>query len=451
MIDKEKGREDGGRTGVYRGIDLGDSVDLSLEDIHHHPLATDHALHWISGAFKRTSRQALEVYLHVPPPELTLARLAEEACLRLMTSPLRSTLHSTRTHAHQNDPFTSPLHRLEAVIDRKLRRGICHWIETIHLFVVPLWWESPDMRIDDTREDAVNAQTTTKTGLQFFTDGSGFNNRISGAVYSPTLGYVARLVGSSETHTVYTSELEGIDAALSLLIWNQHHIDTTSSRQYILRQIVRQLDLLRDPRSRWRIRLQWVPGHEGVPRNEETDRLAKLAAVEATQRTQENERRARINAPNQTTPHAARVSYNPYYSMILVAVCRQRLRAGFANRWKEQWDGAEHGRHLHWIIRTPAKKVLLLHEGLRRAWSSVLIQLQTGKSALRGYLASVNIEDSPICQYGRGNQTMVHVLVLCPLHTQLRTETLYVEAREINDRKLLSEPCWVRKCIEFVL
>jgi ribonuclease HI len=326
------------------------------------------------------------------------------------------------------------------------------------------------MRIDDTREDAIRAQTTTTTGMQFFTDGSGFNNGIGAAAYS-TLGYIARPVGSSDTHTVYAGELEGIDAALSLMIQNQHHSDVReatiytdnqaairatchpqrSSGQYILRRIVRQLDLLRDARSRWRVRLQWVPGHEGVPGNEEADRLAKLAAVEATQRTRENMRVARINAPNQTTPHAARVSYNPYHSIILVAVCRQRLRAGFANRWKEQWDGAEHGRHLYRIVQTPAKKVLQLHEGLKRAWSSVLVQLQTGKSALRSFLASVKIEDSPLCQCGLGNQDTAHVLVRCPLHADLRTETLYKEARETDDRRLLSEPHWVRRSIEFVL
>ncbi|EED22644.1 reverse transcriptase, putative [Talaromyces stipitatus ATCC 10500] len=56
-------------------------------------LIQDQALHQISGAFKRMLRQALEVCLHVPPAELTLAKLAEEACLRIMTSPLRSTLY----------------------------------------------------------------------------------------------------------------------------------------------------------------------------------------------------------------------------------------------------------------------------------------------------------------------------------------------------------------------
>uniref|UniRef100_A0A093XA27 EF-hand calcium-binding domain-containing protein 13 n=1 Tax=Talaromyces marneffei PM1 TaxID=1077442 RepID=A0A093XA27_TALMA len=95
------------------------------------------ALRRISGAFKRTSRQALDVCLHVPPAELTLARLAEEACLRLMTSPLCRTLCATRRQAYQNNLYTSLLHRLEALLDRKLGRGVCQRIETIYPFVVP--------------------------------------------------------------------------------------------------------------------------------------------------------------------------------------------------------------------------------------------------------------------------------------------------------------------------
>ncbi|EED11532.1 reverse transcriptase, putative [Talaromyces stipitatus ATCC 10500] len=108
------------------------------------------ALYRISGAFKRTLRQASKLCLHVPPAEITLARVAEEACLQIMTSPLRPTLHSVRGQAHRNGPYTSPLHRLETAINCKLGRGTCQHIETIHPFI-----DSPEMRIDDTRKEAI--------------------------------------------------------------------------------------------------------------------------------------------------------------------------------------------------------------------------------------------------------------------------------------------------------
>lgn len=52
------------------------------------------ALYRIAGGFRTTSRAALEVCLHIPPAMIALARTAEETCLRILTSPLRASLHS---------------------------------------------------------------------------------------------------------------------------------------------------------------------------------------------------------------------------------------------------------------------------------------------------------------------------------------------------------------------
>ncbi|EED14536.1 hypothetical protein TSTA_107430, partial [Talaromyces stipitatus ATCC 10500] len=159
-----------------------------------------------------------------------------------------------------------PLHQLETAINRKLGHDTSQRIKTIYPFIVLPWWEPPEARIDDTHEEAIKA-----------IEPRGDNP------------YEA---------TIYTDNQAAIRATCQ---------PGRSSGQYIIRRIVRHLGLLRDNRSRWRVRLQWDPGHEGVPGNEKADQLAKLAAVEATQRTQENARIARINAPNQTTPHAARM------------------------------------------------------------------------------------------------------------------------------------------------
>jgi hypothetical protein len=89
------------------------------------------------------------------------------------------------------------------------------------------------------------------------------------------------------------------------------------------------------------------------------------------------------------TPRAARMEPDPRdpttdNQSILVAVCRQRLREAAKVQWKLSWETNPHGKHLRRILTAPAKAHLDLHCGLRRAASSVIVQLQTGKIALAG-------------------------------------------------------------------
>ncbi|EED11533.1 hypothetical protein TSTA_008290 [Talaromyces stipitatus ATCC 10500] len=147
------------------------------------------------------------------------------------------------------------------------------------------------------------------------------------------MGQAYKLVGSSETHTVYAGELKGIDTALQN---PPHNEDTREATIYTDNQAaIRAIHQPGRSSGQYILRRIWVLEHEGVPGNEKADQLAKRAAVEATWRTREITRIARINAPNQAMPHAARISYVPNQSTILVAVCHQRLREGFVNRWKD--------------------------------------------------------------------------------------------------------------------
>ncbi|KAB8069124.1 hypothetical protein BDV29DRAFT_183333 [Aspergillus leporis] len=57
----------------------------ALESIQHN------ALYRIAGAFKKISRVALEVCLHVPPPQIPMKRATEYSCLRIVLSPFSRT------------------------------------------------------------------------------------------------------------------------------------------------------------------------------------------------------------------------------------------------------------------------------------------------------------------------------------------------------------------------
>ena len=122
---------------------------------------------------------------------ITLIRAAEESCLRILSSPLKRTLHQIRAawppdHPGK-DPLTSPLHRLEYVLDRRLGRGTVDRLEEIRPFVVSPWWRSPSTHIDDNREAALAAHQTAlarPANLTLYTDGSGLDGGIGAAVYS---------------------------------------------------------------------------------------------------------------------------------------------------------------------------------------------------------------------------------------------------------------------------
>ena len=79
-------------------------------------------------------------------------------------------------------------------------------------------------------------------------------------------------------------------------------------------------------------------------------------------------------------------------------------------------NGSSHGRqtrnYLRQILAAPAKSHLDLHRGLRRAASSVIVQLQTGKIALAGYLGTFRAAPTTECPCGLGRQDADHILAL---------------------------------------
>ncbi|KAJ5849227.1 hypothetical protein N7534_007916 [Penicillium rubens] len=89
----------------------------------------------------------------------------------------------------------------------------------------------------------------------------------------------------------------------------------------------------------------------GVHGNERADILAKIAAS----------------------------TYGLAEAAILLSGCRTKLRELAAERWKEEWASNNSGAHLRALFPEPTKAIFAIHESLRRAASSVLVQIQTGR------------------------------------------------------------------------
>jgi ribonuclease HI len=291
-----------------------------------------------------------------------------------------------------------------------------------------------------------------------YTDGSKTENGGVGASAVTSRGNAtARL---NDQDTVYAAELKGILLALghikddlvrelvatsrapartmTIFTDNQAAIHACahprrSSGQQILRNIAIQIENLR--LAAWRVRIHWIPGHMGVHGNERADILAKLAAS----------------------------AYGPAEAVILLSGCRTKLRDLAAKRWKEEWASNNSGAHLRALFPEPTKAIFAIHESLRRAASSVLVQMQTGKIGLPAYLAALPqwreqaLENNPLrnpsrCTCDQGTMNTQHILFSCPHFTELRHRILGLD-RGGHDpwKEWLSKPTLAVKAVNFLM
>jgi hypothetical protein len=146
------------------------------------------------------------------------------------------------------------------------------------------------------------------------------------------------------------------------------------------------------------VEFRWIPAHEGTQGNELADATAKEAALAET-----------------TTPEHPDHLQNRY--IILASAVKRRIRQRAKQAWEAAWWKERGARSTKRLIgpKQVGKGALQYWEGLRKATSSVLIQLRTGKIGLAGYLSKINARDSPRCDCNLGNQTVPHVLLECPL------------------------------------
>jgi len=55
------------------------------------------------------------------------------------------------------------------------------------------------------------------------------------------------------------------------------------------------------------------------------------------------------------------------------------------------------------------------------------------------------------CSCGQGRQSVEHILVACPSHADLRHETIWLEKRETDYRRILSRKPLVKAAAQFLV
>ncbi|KAL3954351.1 hypothetical protein ACCO45_009914 [Purpureocillium lilacinum] len=135
------------------------------------------------------------------------------------------------------------------------------------------------------------------------------------------------------------------------------------SGQYILTEVIQTLDNLRNQGGG---AVPMDPGTRRSARNEAADKAAKEAAG---------------HDPNRQT--ITEPLPEPTSLRVLNATTKSIIRKTMMEEWKQTWETAKHGRELFRLGVRPGKDVLKIHADTRRAISSMITQLRTGKIGLR--------------------------------------------------------------------
>ncbi|KAG0158785.1 hypothetical protein PDIDSM_6304 [Penicillium digitatum] len=390
----------------------------------------------MSGAFKTTAREALDIELHLLPMQQQLDRLVQLAAIRIRTGPayaVPKTMLVERGHMQkQRGVYTDGGPNLEE-----------GWLPHYTLGAIGEYLGEQEGIHPGTMDQATKAR--------LYTDGSGYQGGIGAAVY-PAYPYrrnEARLcnMGTDDDATVYAAELRAIEMALEVIKerfnddneWRdclaKSGVVIFTDNQATLRAIQNPrmpsgqvylegcLRLLEWCNDKIQVELRWVPAHEGIPGNEAADMYAKEAATT----TETNIHDTNANATNANTNDNTNVNTNVNHnrSIRLAAAASKSVKRESTIAWEKAWTkgGSKRtARRTRRMIEVPSKSNLTYWKGLRKATTSVLIQLRTGIIGLAEYLSKIKRSDSPRCQCDLGNQSVKHVLLECPLLKELRSE-----------------------------
>jgi hypothetical protein len=104
---------------------------------------------------------------------------------------------------------------------------------------------------------------------------------------------------------------------------------------------------------------------------------------------------------------------------------KQSTQKLMLKKWTERWEKLRRS-HSEVIEQPPQKATLNLHQGLRKAESSIFIQLRTGKIGLADFLHKAKVlgYDTPQCPCGQARETPAHVTVFCSRFQGLRQDLL---------------------------
>uniref|UniRef100_A0A3P9LEU6 Reverse transcriptase domain-containing protein n=1 Tax=Oryzias latipes TaxID=8090 RepID=A0A3P9LEU6_ORYLA len=182
----------------------------------------------------------------------------------------------------------------------------------------------------------------------------------------------------------------------------------SESRSDILYEIYE--SLIRLANLKINIRFMWVPAHRGVEGNEMADFLAKRAL----------KRGIEIEIPLGRTEFRA--------------IIRRRIM----EEWQTQWERERKGRHL-FSIQDKVGRGMNVRVNTRD--SCIISRLRMGHTGLNNTLHLIGKHPTGLCECGKGEESVEHVLCQCELYReerrQLESRVRMIEGEQMTLKKLL--------------
>ncbi|KAG5733033.1 putative 115 kDa protein in type-1 retrotransposable element [Termitomyces sp. T112] len=415
----------------------------------------------ITGALRTTPTDLLEAHAGIEPMDLRIQRMCVTAAARIAAMP---DTHPLRKPAEKVARFVkrhrAPLHYLMKALGEHPKN-----METIEIVRLPPDWECPvTVVLGESKDEAEERERNNRADVRIYMDGSGHHGNIGAAAVLYREGQKAKVmrkrIGGEEKHTVFEGECVGQAMGFELLRREvrgrnrgRRRIQTVTvgtdnqagmkaleapgrgTARYIVDEILKGIQKVREIDPSMRIRVYWTPGHAGIPGNERADREAKKAAEG---KDTETKGLALLRKP--------------------LKASRAAVLATHKKRWREA--AREHIRKAPRFDRLRAvdpnapdmRNILQTLASVPRRHASILTQLRTGHCPLNQYLHRFKKADSPICgACNQAEETVEHFLVHCEAYRTQRN-TLFREAdlRTAPMSRLLSDASVVKALFQFI-
>jgi ribonuclease HI len=345
-----------------------------------------------------------------------------------MTLPSTNPIHQIIQKAKRDRPSKFP-----GPIDRLLKQfGLLNTkLETIYPAVTLTHSNNRfQTKIDNSREDSINFETTDSADFKIFSDGSGHGNGIGSAAIlyvkdrARPVRSLRAFLGTSDKHNTYEAEVVGVILALwiiqsvpetlgkkvTLYIDNQSVIKaittpSSTSGQHLLNSLRTAAN-----RTGCRLTIRWISSHSKVKGNEEVDKLAKDAADGKSSTRNE-------------LPHILR---NPLPTS--ASALKQTFNAELKSSWARNWDASPRKTRLVQFGEVfPYTAFIGRVNMLTRKQSSLILQIRCGHFPLNAYLHKINKVESNRCQACDVDQeelsppgTINHFIFECEAHAEAR-------------------------------